>query len=91
MRTQNTTATGAGISAAQQVNDRGETLALWVIVGESAINPLRWCVIGEGATAKQAWQDAYGPHGHRVRQANTRAEYISYEHYDRLMQAEANA
>jgi hypothetical protein len=90
MRTQNTT-TGAGnTTAAQQLNDRGETLALWVVVGESAINPFRWCVIGEGKTEREAWREAYGPQG-KPRRARTWAEHISYEHYDRLMQAEANA
>jgi hypothetical protein len=74
-------------------NDRGETLALWVIVGESAINPFRWCVLGEGPTEHDAWRDAFGPQGKKGRSRRTHqwAEHISHEHHDRLMQAEANA
>jgi hypothetical protein len=85
-----TTATGAGISAAQQLNDRGEELAIWVIVAESARNRFRWCVLGEGFTEKDAWRSAYGPEG-KPRRTRAWAEHISYEHFDRLQQAEANA
>jgi hypothetical protein len=85
-----TTATGAGISAAQQLNDRGEELAIWVIVAESARNRFRWCVLGEGFTEKDAWRSAYGPEG-KPRRTRAWAEHISYEHFDRLQHAEANA
>jgi hypothetical protein len=77
-------------TSAPAVNERGEPLALWVIVGNSAINPFRWCVIGEGKTQRDAWRDAYGPEG-KPRRARTWAEHISYEHYERLQEAEANA
>jgi hypothetical protein len=85
-----TTATGAGTSAAQQLNDRGEELAIWVIVAESARNRFRWCVLGEGFTEKDAWRSAYGPEG-KPRRTRAWAEHISYEHFDRLQHAEANA
>jgi hypothetical protein len=86
-----TTTTGAeNITAAQQFNDRGEELAIWVIVAESARNRFRWCVLGDGFTEREAWRIAYGNQG-RPRRGRAWAEHISYEHYDRLQQAEANA
>jgi hypothetical protein len=94
MNTQNIQPGAENTTAAQQLNERGEVLALWVIVGNSAINPFRWCVIGEGATDQEAWRNAYGdaPAPRKnSRRARTWAEHISYEHYDRLMQAEASA
>ncbi len=89
MNMQNTM-TGAGETAAQERNDRGEVLAIWVIVAESARNRFRWCVLGEGFTQKDAWRSAYGPEG-KPRRTRAWAEHISYEHFDRLQQAEANA
>ncbi len=83
--------TGAeNITAAKERNDRGEVLALWVIVAESARNSFRWCLLGEGFTQKDAWRSAYGPEG-KPRRTRAWAEHISYEHFDRLQQAEANA
>ena len=34
---------------------------IYVVLMESAINPFRMCLLGEGSTAQAAMEDAYGP------------------------------
>ncbi len=78
------TTTGAGTTTAAQINDRGETLEVWVIVGTSAINQFRWCIIGEGATEAEAWRDS----GRTPRKSRGAwAEHISWAHYGRIEEA----
>ena len=76
-------ATGAGTSAAQELNYRGEVLAVWLIVGNSAVNPHRWCILGAGETEAQAWADS----GYSKRKRGIRAEHVSWEHYNRIQEA----
>lgn len=64
MNAQNDNTMGAGNSAAQSD-------MVWVILGESAVNPFRHCVLGEGPTEKAAWEDAYGPEGKKGRPRRT--------------------
>jgi hypothetical protein len=47
-------------------------------------------LLGEGFTQKDAWRSAYGTQG-KPRRTRAWAEHISYEHFDRLQEAEANA
>jgi hypothetical protein len=78
------TTTGAGNTTAAQTNDRGEILAVWVIVGTSFINQFRWCIIGEGDTEAAAWRES----GRTPRKSRGAwAEHISWEHYHRIMEA----
>lgn len=68
----------------EQVNDRGETLAVWIIVANSAINSFRWCLIGEGKSESAAWQDS----GRTKRKSRGAwAEYVSWEHHSRIQGA----
>lgn len=83
METQNNTVTGAEIQSAAQLNDRGEVLAVWVIAGNSAVNPFRWCILGSGETEAAAWAES----GYSKRKRGVRAEHISWEHYDRIQGA----
>lgn len=72
--TNTTTATGAETSAAQTI---------WLILAESGINQFRNCILGEGTTEKNAWEDAYGPEGKKARSRRVRvwAEHVTDETY----------
>lgn len=85
MNTTIDTATGAETSAAQELNHRGEVLAVWVIVGNSAVNQHRWCILGRGETEAEAWADS--GYSYRNRKRGWRAEHVSWEHYDRIQEA----
>ena len=32
-----------------------------IIKSQSAVNPLRDCILGHGSTEPEAWEDAFGP------------------------------
>lgn len=83
MNTTIDTATGAETSAAQELNHRGEVLAVWLIVGNSAVNQFRWCILGQGDTKAEAWADS----GYSKRKRGIRAEHVSWEHYNRIQEA----
>lgn len=56
---------------------------MWVILSPSAVNPFRECVLGEGATEKEAWLDATGEEGKKRRGWYSKevTEEEFYEHY----------
>jgi len=66
---------------------------VYVILAPSAIG-FRNCLLGQGATEREAWLDAFGPscNGRKPKGArNPWCEGVTLEEYDRICEARANA
>jgi hypothetical protein len=56
---------------------------MWLIIAQSAINPFRDLIMGEGKTEKEAWLDAVGEGGKKHRAWF--AKQVTDEEYDEYM------
>jgi len=71
-------------------NSASAPVFTYVILAPSA-RGFRNCLIGEGATERDAWMDAYGVPKKPKHARSAWCEGVTLEEYDRICEARANA